>query len=166
MRSIRKPIGLMVLLVIVVAAAMAPTLASAKGKKAHKYSSTVQSATLSTANGYPLPGGSAVTAGTVKTNTFGSGALVDRITITGQPSPTVFEFKGKETDFFAAGSMKNTFTGTATVQPDGSQVLEVEGTVTGGTARYKGASGHYSFTGTVAPGSTVINGHSSGKVKY
>ena len=78
----------------------------------------------------------------------------------------MFAFKGKETDFFAAGTMRNTFTGTDTVQPDGSQVVAAEGRFTGGTARYRGVSGRYTFNGTVAPGSTLLVGHSSGKAAY
>ena len=105
-------------------------------------------------------------AGTLQAKPLGSGAVVDRVTITGQPAPNVFAFEGKETDFFAAGTMRNTLTGTATVQPDGSQVLAIEGRYTGGTGRYRGVSGRYTFSGTVAPGSTLVVGHSSGKVAY
>jgi hypothetical protein len=166
MLTIRKPIGLVALVVAVGLSALAPTLAPAKAKQSHKYSSTVQTATLTTGNGYPAPGGTALTAGTVVSKALGPGALIDRVTITGQPAPNVFAFEGKETDFLAAGTLRNTFTGTATVQPDGSQVLAFEGRFTGGTARYRGAKGRYRGSGTIAPGSTVINGGSTGKVVY
>ena len=162
MLTIRKSIGLIALLV----ALGASGTAEAKGKATHKYTSTVQTAPLATGDGYPAPGGTAVIAGTLETKPLGSGAVVDRVTITGQPAPNVFAFEGKETDFFAAGTMRNTFTGTSTVQADGSQVLAVEGHYTGGTARYRGVSGRYTFNGTVASGSTLLVGHSSGKVAY
>jgi hypothetical protein len=166
MLDIRKPLGVLALLVVVGATAIAPTLASAKEKKAHKYTSTVQTTALTTDNGYPAPGGTAVITGTISTDAFGSGAVITRVTVTGQPEPNVFAFKGKETDLYAPGTLKNKFTGTASVQSDGSQVIEIQGKYTGGTARYRGASGHFAFSGTVEPGSTVVNGHSSGKVIY
>jgi hypothetical protein len=166
MLTIRKPIGLIALLVVLGASAIAPTLASAKGKTSHKYTSSVQTAPLTTDNGYPAPGGTALLVGTVNAKPLGSGALIDRVTVTGQPAPNVLAFEGKETDLFAAGTLKNTFSGTATIQPDGSQVVAIEGRVTGGTARYRGASGRYTFSGTVAAGSTLLVGHGSGTVAY
>jgi hypothetical protein len=162
MLTIRKSIGLIALLVVLGASGTA----QAKGKVTHKYTSTVQTAPLATDDGYPAPGGTALIAGTLETKPLGSGAVVDRVQITGQPAPNVFAFTGKETDFFAAGTMRNTFTGTATVQPDGSQVVAVEGRYTGGTARYRGVSGRYTFNGIVEPGSTLLVGHSSGKFAY
>ena len=62
--------------------------------KTHKYKSTISSATLSTANGYPSPGGTAVMVGAMRLTGFGEGALVDRVKITGQPKPNVFSFSG------------------------------------------------------------------------
>lgn len=162
MLTTRKSIGLIALLVVLGASGSA----EAKGKVTHKYTSTVQTAPLTTDNGYPAPGGTALIAGTLQTEPLGSGAVVDRIQITDQPAPNVFAFQGKETDFFAAGTMRNTFTGTDTLQPDGSQVVAAEGLYKGGTARYRGVSGRYTFNGTVAPGSTLLVGHSSGRVAY
>ena len=166
MLDIRKPIHVVALLAILGVTAIAPTLASAKEKKVHEYTSTIQTTPLTTGNGYPVPGGTAVITGTLSTDAFGSGAVITRVTVTGQPEPNVFAFKGKETDLYAAGTLKNKFTGTATVQSDGSQVIEIQGKYTGGTARYRGASGRFAFSGTVEPGSTVVNGHSSGRVAY
>jgi hypothetical protein len=105
-------------------------------------------------------------AGRLDTKPLGSGGVVDHVHITGQPAPNVFAFEGRETDFLPGGTMRNKFTGTATVQPDGSQVVAAEGRFTGGTERYRGMSGRYRFSGTVAPGSTLLVGHSSGTVAY
>jgi hypothetical protein len=162
MLTIRKSIGLMALLFVLGASGTA----EAKGKVAHKYTSTLQTAPLTTENDYPAPGGTALIAGKLDTKPLGSGGVVDHVHITGQPAPNVFAFEGRETDFLPGGTMRNKFTGTATVQPDGSQVVAAEGRFTGGTERYRGMSGRYRFSGTVAPGSTLLVGHSSGTVAY
>ena len=120
-------------------------------RKTHKYKSTISSATLSTANGYPAPGGTALMAGAMRLTGFGQGAVVDRVKITGQPKPNVFSFSGTEVDYFAAGSWRSSFTGTATVQPDGSQAVALNGRFRGGTGTYSGAKGTYHFTGTTPP---------------
>ena len=73
MLTIRKSIGLIALLVVLGASGTA----QAKGKVTHKYTSTVQTATLATGDGYPAPGGTAVIAGTLQAKPLGSGAVVD-----------------------------------------------------------------------------------------
>jgi len=140
----------------------------AAAKTTYQYTSAVMSAPVSTANGYPAPGGTAVLAGALTTKPFGPGALVDRVTITGQRAPNVFALKGTELALFQAGSSRNTFTGTATVQADGSQKLVVKGRITPGTGtgRYKNATGSYTFTGTIAAGSTVVTGSSRGTLTF
>jgi hypothetical protein len=137
-----------------------------RSRKTHKYKSTISSATLSTANGYPGPGGTAVLAGAVRLTGFGEGAMVDRVKITGQPQPNVFSFSGTEIDYLAAGSWRSTYSGTATLQPDGSQYVAVTGRFTGGAGAYRGAKGTYRFTGTTPSGSTVLTGHSTGSITY
>jgi hypothetical protein len=164
MLTIRKHIGVMALVLGFGAVAVAPGLAQAKTTR--NYTATLQSAPLATGNGYPAPGGTALLAGSVQARPFGNGALIDRVTITSQPAPNVFAFEGTERVFFGAGTQRNRFTGTATVQADGSQVVAVSGRYTGGTGRYRGASGRYTFSGTVAPGSTVLIGSSRGRVSY
>jgi len=99
-------------------------------------------------------------------STLGAGAVVDRLTITGQPQPAVFAFKGREVDFFARGTQRNKFTGTDTIQQDGSQTVVVNGRYTGGTGIYRGTSGHYRFNGTVPPNSTVLSGRSRGSIRF
>jgi hypothetical protein len=150
-------------------AAAAPAARKSKAhrpRRTHKYKSTISSATLSTANGYPAPGGTTVLAGAMRLTGFGEGALVDHAKITGQPKPNVFSFSGTEVDYLAAGSWRSTYTGTDTLQPDGSQEVTVNGRFTGGTGPYKGAKGTYHFTGTVPSGSTVLTGHSTGSITY
>lgn len=148
---------------VVVLSIVAPT---AQAKKSHRYTSVIQTAPLSTASGYPAPGGTAVIAGTWKTNLYGNGAVVDRVRITGNPTPTKFAFRGTEVCFVAFGTLKDTFTGTATVQADGSQTLVTQGRFTGGTGAYRGAKGSFTFTGSTAPGSSLVNGRSAGAISY
>jgi hypothetical protein len=134
--------------------------------KTIKYTSEFKTSPVSTANGYPSPGGTAVLAGSLKLKPGGAGALVDRVTVTEQLAPNMFAFEGKEVDYTKVGTLRNKFNGTTTVQADGSQQLAIEGRFTGGTARYRGASGSFEGSATVAPGSDVIVGGSKGKIKY
>jgi len=98
-------------------------------------------------------------------SSLGAGAVVDRVKITGVEG-NVVSFIGGEVDYFARGTQSNIFAGTATIEPDGSQKLAVEGRFTGGTGAYRGAKGHYRFAGTAAPGASTVNGHSSGSLTY
>lgn len=147
-------------------ALLAAAPAGAAKKTTHKYTSTVTSAPLSTANGYPQPGGTALLTGVLQTKPLGDGAIIDRVTITGSPKPNVFTYKATEVDFLADGTLRNTLRGTDTVQPDGSQKIVAHGRLTGGTARYKGARGTYTFTGSIPAGSTVLHGGSAGSIRY
>ena len=147
-------------------AALAVLGTSTAQAKTHKYTSVIQTAMLSSAGGYPNPGGTAVLAGTWKTPQYGNGAVVDRVTITGHPTPETFTFKGTEVGFVLLGTFKDSFTGTATIQPDGSQKLVSQGKFIGGTGAYRGAKGSFKFSGSTAPGGTVVTGKSAGSIAY
>ena len=154
-----------------VALALAAALAvagtsTAQARTQHHYTSVIQNATLSTANGYPGLGSTAVLAGTWNSSLFGKGALVDHVKITGNPTPSTFAIKGTETGFVAGGSFKSRLTGTSTVQPDGSQKIAITGHYVGGTGPYTGAAGSYKFKGSTQPGGSVVTGRSSGTVSY
>jgi hypothetical protein len=151
---------------LVVACAMTAQTADAARRTSHSYKSSISTAPLTTANGYPNPGGTTVLSGTLQLTHFGAGAVVDHLKITGHPSPNVFTFAGTEVDYLAAGSWVSKFTGTDTVQPDGTQQVEITGRFTGGTGAYRGAKGNYKFTGTAPPGSSVVTGHSTGSITY
>ena len=69
-------------------AALFTVASTAQAKTNHRYTSVIQTAPLSTASGYPAPGGTAVVAGTWKTNLYGNGAVVDRVRITGNRRPS------------------------------------------------------------------------------
>jgi hypothetical protein len=158
-----NPIRLGLALVAVLAVALPST---AQAKTQHHYKSTILNGTLSTANGYPGVGGTAVTAGTWNSDLFGKGALVDHVTITGNPAPSVIAFGGTEFGFVSDGSLKSKFTGTSTVHPDGSQTISVTGRYVGGTGPYKHATGSFKFNGSTEPGGSVITGRSTGTISY
>jgi hypothetical protein len=169
-----RPILLIAILALLVAAPIAAA------KKTYKYSSTVTSSPVLTTDGYPSVGGSAVLAGSLKSTPFGPGTVIDHLTVTGQPQANVFTFEGTEVDLFADGTAGNTFTGTATVQSDGSQAIVIHGRYAqgrnqgpnqvlfgpGGTGRYKGVTGTYTYTGTIPAGSNVATGTSSGSMRF
>jgi hypothetical protein len=168
----------------IVPLAIVGLLATAKvaaARLTHEYTSTVTSTPVLTANGYPAPGGSALFAGSVRTNAFGAGAVVDRVTITGQPQANVLMVRGTELDLFGDGIAASTLTGTATIHDDGSQSIVIHGHFTpgrsnrhrhpvllglGGTGRYRDAAGSYTFTGTVVAGSNEIVGTSTGSATF
>jgi hypothetical protein len=144
--------------------ASAPDAIAKKGS--HKYSAAETTVALSTSDGYPGAGSTALYAGLLDTNAFGNGAVVDHVTITGQPASNVISFKGTEVDYFVAGTARSKFTGTSTVGSDGSQNLAIKGVYNGGSERYRGATGHFSFKGFAAPGSNVVIGRSTGSLVY
>jgi hypothetical protein len=170
-RAPRVTLGLIALLPVLVAAGIAPGLAQAK--TTHRYTSKLRTAPVVTRNGFPNVGGTALLAGSVKVRTrpcqprcSTTGALLDRVTITGQPQSNVFAFRGRERIFFVFGTLRDRFRGTLTVLADGSQQVVNRGRFTGGTGAYRGASGRYRFSGTVAPGATVTTGGSRGTIVY
>jgi hypothetical protein len=64
-------------------------------------------------------------------------------------SPTTFDFSASSTTTVANGDqLFSTEVGTGTVNADGSVVIDITSTVTGGTGRFDGASG--SSTGTIS----------------
>jgi hypothetical protein len=142
---------------------------------------------VSTANGYPSPGGTAVLeghcwfdacSGFSRIKPGGDGFLTDHLTITEQLAPNKFAFKGKGVDDFGggeqnSGQLRHKFKGTIRVRADGSQRLAIEGHFTRGHVdirphvagqRYRDPSGHYRGSATVAAGSTVIVGRCKGQL--
>jgi hypothetical protein len=140
--------------------------ATAQAKTQHRYTSVIENVAVASGGGYPAPGGTAVLAGTWASSLYGDGAVVDHVTITGHPTPTTFTFRGTEVGFVARGTFSDTFTGTATVQPNATEKVTIAGRITGGSGAYRGATGSFKFKGATAAGSTVVFGHSAGTVSY
>jgi hypothetical protein len=163
---VNRVMNVRIKLLIVVPVALGLLASGAAAAKTHNYKSTLTTATLSTGNGYPNPGGTAVLAGSLELSGFGAGALVDKVKITGHPQPNVFAVAGTEVDYLATGTWRSTFKGTSTVHSDGSQSIDITGRFIGGTGPYKRAKGSFHFTGAVPSGSTVLSGHSTGSLTY
>ena len=98
-----------------------PAAETAQAKTAHRYTSHITEATLSSANEYPAVGGSAVTAGTVHLTPGGDGALVDRVTITGGSPDSAFTLKGSEVDYLALGTCGTPSPAPPRSQPTGAR---------------------------------------------
>jgi hypothetical protein len=98
--------------------------------------------------GDPPFSGSTRVAGEVRGD-LGRGAYIGTNTF-GPPG----EFEGKFRAFFKKGTLKGNLSGTGTLQPDGTATFSGSGTFTGGTGRYKGAEGSFTFEGSQPPDTT------------
>lgn len=148
-----------------VVAAIGP--ASVADAKTRQYSSHIVSSPISTVDGYPGVGGSAYVAGSLESKPFGSGALIDHVTITSQPfERNLLTFAGTEVAFFGQGTVRSVLDGYSVIEDDGSQRVVADGRITGGTQRFRGATGRYEFKGTIPPGSTELTGGSTGRIRY
>lgn len=159
-------IKLIILSVALLAALPSAAGAAARSRTSHHYTATSQLSPMSTTGGYPALGGTAIMTGPVKASAVGNGVLFDHVKITGHPTDSVFTLAGEEVAFFPLGSVRDSFTGWAMLQPDGSLAVRVTGHATGGTGIYSGAKGTYVFNGSTPAGSTVIRGTSSGTFVY
>ena len=148
-----------------VLAAIGP--ASVADAKTRQYSSHIVSSPMTMVDGYPGVGGTAYLAGSLESNPFGSGALLDHVTITGRPfDRNLLTFAGTEVAFYERGTVRSVLDGYSVIEDDGSQKIVADGRITGGTGRFRGATGHYEFEGTTPPGSTELTGGSTGRIKY
>ena len=114
--------------------------AQAAKSKVYRADGTVTQASLSS-TGNPPATGTSTTAGIV-TGKLGRGAITGKTTF--GPAP---KFTATFRAFFNRGSIKGTLSGTGSQNPDGSISFAGTGKFTGGTGRYKGARGSFSFTG-------------------
>jgi len=154
-----------IICLIAVLAAIGP--ASVADAKTRQYSADITSSALSTADGYPGIGGSAFITGTMESDALGSGAILDHVTVTGQPyGLPVFTFEGTEVDATPRGMLVSELTGYTVARDDGGLDVVITGHFTGGTERYRNATGRYRFTGTIPEGSTEATGHSRGRVVF
>jgi hypothetical protein len=148
-------------------AVVVPALAgAAKTPKKHKCSVDVTGLfnTVRTISGTPPLSGSNEDTGTIDGKLchkafHGASRQVNKY-------PTPGKFTARGVVFGPRGSIKTKFSGTGTVNPDGSTSFGGSGKVTGGTGIYKGATGKFSFTGTEPKDSTVATQHVKGKIKY
>jgi hypothetical protein len=137
-------ISFVALLALVVSGA---TLA-ADEETSHKFTATIQQAEIAQTGSVPLAGSTATVAATFDSTLGGNGAEVTHVTFTGPTgTPATFGFDGKATAFVAHGSVTISLDGSLTVHAGGSLTFVGTGRVTGGTGRYRGAKGSFTFTG-------------------
>lgn len=142
--------------------------ASASAATTVRFTETQVTNQISAAGGFPGVGGTQRNAGTITTTAFGRGqkAQVNTVKVTGQATATTVAFTIRGTDFFAAGTQRWTARGNATIEPDGSITAIGRGRYVGGTGRYRGARGTFSFTGTQAAGTTIQTARSRGTISF
>ena len=152
----------------VLAAALGPAAATADAATTVRFTETQTTNQLSVAGGFPAVGGTQVNAGTITTASLGKGdkAQLNTVRITGQSTATTFAFTVRGTDFFAAGTQRWTARGTGTLNADGSFTATGRGRYVGGTGRYRGARGTFSFSATQAAGTTVQTARSRGTIRF
>jgi hypothetical protein len=160
------PIKPVLLTIALLAALPSAATAATRARTSNPYTSSIRVGTISTDNGYPAVGGTALLTGTWKAKPFGNGSLVDHVKIVGHPTANVFTLTGDEVAVLPLGSITDSYTGWAMLQPDGSLATRITGHATGGTGIYTGARGTYVFDGSTPAGSTVTTGGSRGTIIY
>ena len=149
--------------VIAFAALAAPQVASAK-KKTHTVDATLTLAIIEsspTVNDF---------AGRFTGKPFGTAGLVGEVALTTTPTGLITE--GRPVIYAKKGTVNLETRNVVEFQPDGSITLNGTAKATGGTGKYKGATGTSTFNGTLPPGSggltvgTVVTFDVDGKARY
>ena len=135
--------------------------ADAAKRRSHRADATLSVATISQQGTPPAPGSSVTSAGKVSGSSFGAGAFTGDVVYGSDLS-----FTGPGRFFFKRGTIASTLTGFARANADGSATFSGSGRFTGGTARYRGARGEFTFAGTLPPGSQIATYTVTGSVKY
>jgi hypothetical protein len=132
----------------------APQLATAAKKKSHTIAGTAKVAILESS------GNRNIAAGRFTGKPAGTAAVLSKNTITGST------IKGSVVLYAKTGTVNVKTTNKTQAQTDGSVKLPGTFKVTGGTGRYKGATGSGTFNGTLPKGGTVFTFKVAGKVRY
>lgn len=146
---------IILVLALALALVVVPAAVGAPKKKTRNVNATVQMAMVG-----PNGQNGSRFAGELTGKPFGVSAILFRNTITGSTS------KGKAVVYTKNGTVKANATNELQPQPDGSVLVPGTFKITGGTGRYKGASGGGSFTGVLPAGSTVFEITFKGKIRY
>jgi hypothetical protein len=143
------------LVLALVAALIAVPVASGATKKRHALSMTAHMAVISEEGASPIKW-----AGEVVGKPAGRSAIVLTNTAAGGNAT------GKATLYTKNGTILATTANKIEPQPDGS--IRFPGTfkVTGGTGRYRGATGSGTFEGVVPANSAVLTASLKGKIRY
>jgi hypothetical protein len=103
-------------------------------------------------------------AGVFSGRPFGTGAVVQRVTVTSIAGP-VIGTKVTFTIFTANGSITGTGRGRRRINADGTVTTVSARAITGGTGAYRDARGHLTVTGTTAANG-ITTSHWTGSVRY
>ena len=145
-----------ILLVLALAAALiAVPIATGATKKRHAVDMTVRMAVISETDASPVKW-----AGEVVGKPAGRSALVLISTATGQNAT------GKAIQYTKRGTIVATTANRIEPQPDGSTRFPGTFKITGGTGRYRGATGSGTFEGVVPADSNVLQATLKGKIRY
>ena len=148
--------------VIACAAFAAPQVAGAK-KKTHTVDATLTLAIIESSES------TNEFAGRMTGKPFGTAGVVGDVAVINTPEGLITE--GRPVIYAKKGTVNLKTTDVVEFQPDGSITLTGTAKATGGTGRYKGATGTSTFNGTLPPGSsvtvgTVVTFDVDGKIRY
>jgi hypothetical protein len=147
-----------ILLILAFVAALALVPVAATGAAAKKTRNLNVNVRMAAIDSNP-PSGS-VFAGEAKGKPIGTAALTARNQVSGSTS------NGTAVVYAKRGTIKATIKNEIQPQPDGSAKLPGTFKITGGTGRYKGATGSGTFNGSSAPNATVLVIDIEGKIRY
>ena len=106
------------------------------------------------------PPSGVVFAGEAKGKPIGTAAMTARNQVSGSTST------GTAVVYAKRGTIRATIKNEIQPQPDGGSKLPGTFKITGGTGRYKGATGSGTFNGSSQPGALVLDVEIDGKIRY
>lgn len=148
--------GVALVLVAPCAFALVAPGSAAEAAVSGNYTSTARVIFFSTGHGLPRPSklpSRVVQVGFVETEPFSTPSLinrgteVNRVTITGHPSPNTYRFNGTGVDYYDTGAVLSSWHGTYKIRRDGRIDESTRGRITGGTGTYEGITGTVVLTG-------------------
>jgi hypothetical protein len=147
---------ILIILSLVAALAVVPVAtAGAPAKKTRVLNVHVRMAAIDS-----NPPSGSVFAGEAKGKPIGTAAMTARNQISGSTS------NGTAVVYAKLGTIRATIKNEIQPQPDGSAKLPGTFKITGGTGRYKGATGKGTFNGSSASGALVLVVDIEGKIRY
>jgi hypothetical protein len=135
--------------------------ASAGGKTKHEIKGTITTALVRYGENFPAVG-STVDAVWLHEMSIDGGRVIRGVgeardeVKSGDLATSLQTRSVRQQDYFPQGSLKEEATNTVTPQPDGTASFTSETKITGGTGKFKGATGTVTFTGTVPSLTTQV----------
>lgn len=135
--------------------------AQAARKVTRSADATVYLATIASEGTPGNPGSASTSAGAIYNSRFGEGAL-KAVAAWGEN----LTFGANVRFFYGRGTLRSSVRGQAVANSDGSVSYSGTGQFTGGTGRYRGARGNFTFTGTAGSGANTAVYQFTGTVRY